>query len=114
MQRTLLTITLILFGALTAVALWQHGYWGIIAPHFQSFGGGQVITDLFIALTLVMVWMWRDAKATGRNAWPWIIATLALGSFGPLIYLLTRKSTSGSLYDAKSSQRNSWQGAGSN
>jgi hypothetical protein len=47
---------------------------------------------LVIALTLAMVWMWRDAKATGRNVWPWIIATLVLGSFGPLVYLLTRKS----------------------
>lgn len=92
MQRTLLIVTLVLFGALTAAALWQHGYWGIIAPHFQSFGGGQVFTDLVIALTLVMVWMWRDAKSTGRNAWFWIIATLALGSFGPLMYLLTRKT----------------------
>lgn len=93
MQRTLLIVTLILFGALTTAALWQHGYWGIITPHFQSFAGGQVLADLVIALTLVMIWMWRDAKATGRNVWPWIIATLALGSFGPLIYLLTRKST---------------------
>lgn len=92
MHRILLTITLILFGALTVAALWQHGYWGIIAPHFQSFGGGQVFADLVIALTLAMVWMWHDAKATGRNVWPWIIATLALGSFGPLIYLLTRKA----------------------
>jgi hypothetical protein len=92
MQRSLLTITLILFGALSAVALWQHGYWGIIAPQFQSFGAGQVLADLVIALTLAMVWMWHDAKATGRNAWPWIIATLVLGSFGPLVYLLTRKS----------------------
>jgi hypothetical protein len=91
MQRTLLTITLILFGALTAAALWKHGFWGIIAPHFQSFGGGQVFADLVIALTLVMVWMWRDAKAAGRTVWPWIIATLAFGSFGPLLYLLTRK-----------------------
>lgn len=92
MHRILLTITLILFGALTVAALWQHGYWGIITPHFQSFGGGQVFADLVIALTLAMVWMWHDAKATGRNVWPWIIATLALGSFGPLIYLLTRKA----------------------
>ncbi|MBL8187617.1 MAG: DUF2834 domain-containing protein [Acidobacteria bacterium] len=93
MQRTLLLITIILFGALSAVALWQHGFWGIIAPHFQSFGAGQVFADLVIALTLAMIWMWHDAKATGRNVWPWIVATLALGSFGPLFYLLTRKST---------------------
>jgi hypothetical protein len=92
MQRSLLGLTLILFGVLSAEAIWQHGYWGIIAPQFQSFGGGQVFADLVIALVLVMVWMWRDAKATGRNVWPWIVVTLALGSFGPLIYLLTRKS----------------------
>jgi hypothetical protein len=92
MQRSLLVIVLILFGALSAVALWQHGFWGIVAPHFQSFGAGQVFADLVIALTLVMVWMWHDAQATGRNAWPWILATLLVGSFSPLVYLLTRKA----------------------
>ena len=91
MQRPLLILTLLLFGALSAVALWQHGYWGIIAPHFQSVGGGQVLADLVIALTLVMVWMWHDAKAAGRNPWPWIAATLVVGSLSPLLYLLTRK-----------------------
>jgi hypothetical protein len=91
MQRTLLIVTLALFGALTAAALWQHGYWGIIAPHFQTFGGGQVFTDLVIALTLAQVWMWQDAKVTGRNIWPWLVVTLFLGSFGPLLYLFTRQ-----------------------
>ncbi|MEM6434960.1 MAG: DUF2834 domain-containing protein [Cyanobacteria bacterium P01_D01_bin.115] len=91
MQRSLLIVTLILFGGLSAIALWQHGYWGILAPHFQSFGAGQVFADLVIALGLVMVWIWRDAAATGRNPWPWLLTTLALGSFGPLIYLITRK-----------------------
>ena len=91
MQRTLLTIVLTLFGVLTAVALWQHGYWGILEPHFRTSGAAQVFADLVIALTIVMVWMWRDARATGRNPWPWIVATLALGSFGPLVYLLTRR-----------------------
>jgi Terpene cyclase DEP1 len=92
MQRSLLIIILVLFGALSAVALWHHGYWGIFAPAFQSLAAGQVLADLGIALSLVMIWMWHDAKATGRNIWPWIVATLALGSFGPLLYLLTRKS----------------------
>jgi len=95
MQRGLIVITLVLFGALSAAALWRHGYFGIFALHFQTFGGMQVLIDLVIALTLVMVWMWHDAKATGRNVWPWIIATLALGSFGPLVYLLTRRLGAG-------------------
>jgi hypothetical protein len=89
MKRSLLVATLMLFGALSAVALWQHGYWGILAPHFQSFGAGQVLADLVIALSLVMIWMWNDAKSAGRNVWPWLIVTVVLGSFGPLLYLLT-------------------------
>ena len=94
MQRVLLIITLLAFGALSTVAMWQHGYWGILAPHFQSFGAGQVLADLVIALTLVMLWMWQDAKASGRNVWPWLLFTLVAGSFGPLLYLLTRPAAS--------------------
>jgi hypothetical protein len=95
MNRSLLIATLILFGALSAVALWQHGYLEIFTLPLQTFAGTQVLADLVIALTLVMVWMWHDAKRTGRNVWPWIVATLALGSFGPLLYLLTRKPATG-------------------
>jgi len=91
MPRLLLVLTLALFGALSAAALVHHGYWGIIAPHFRTFGAGQVFADLVIALVLVMVWMWHDARAHGRSAWPWIAVTLAAGSFGPLLYLLTRR-----------------------
>jgi hypothetical protein len=86
-----LTATLVAFSALTAMALWRHGYWGIIQPQFESFGTAQVMADLVIALTLAMVWMWQDAKRAGRNVWPWIALTLAAGAFGPLLYLLTRK-----------------------
>jgi Terpene cyclase DEP1 len=91
MRRPLLLLTLFAFGALTAAALWQHGYWGLIAPLLQTLAGGQVLVDLVIALTLVMLWMARDAKARGRRIWPWIAVTLVAGSFGPLMYLLTRK-----------------------
>ena len=90
MHRFILIVTLLGFSVLSAVAVWQHGYWGIIAPHFQTFGAGQVLADLVISLCLAMVWMWRDAIASGRNPWPWIVLTLAAGSFGPLIYLLTQ------------------------
>ena len=92
MQRILLIVLLTAFTALSSIALWQHGYWGLISPLLQSWGGAQVLADLGIALGLTLVWIWRDAQATGRSAWPWIVATLALGSFGPLVYLLTRKT----------------------
>jgi len=92
MKRTLLVITLILFGILSAEAVWQHGLLGLFAPVFESLAAAQVFVDLLIALTLVMLWMWQDARAIGRNPWIWIVATLATGSFGPLVYLLTRKA----------------------
>ena len=88
MKRTLLTITLIAFLILTAIALWHHGYWGIIEPSFKSFGAAQVFADLVIALSLLLIWMWRDARTTGRNPWLWLALTLANGSIGALIYLL--------------------------
>lgn len=91
MQRPLLLLVLAAFGAVTAVALWQHGYVGIFQLQFQTSAGLQVLADLAVALGLVLVWLWRDARAQGRNPWPWVLATLALGSFGPLAYLLTRR-----------------------
>lgn len=91
MSRLVLVPVLAVFTVLSALALWQHGYWGILEPHFTSFGGGQVLMDLVIALSLVMVWLWNDAKQSGRNPWPWVVVTLVAGSFGPLLYLLSRR-----------------------
>jgi len=90
--RSLIIITILLFGALTGLAVWHDGITGIFGSIISSYGSAQIYIDLFIALVLIMIWMWHDAKTTGRNPWPWIIATLAVGSFGPLVYLLTRKS----------------------
>ncbi|MBL0076155.1 MAG: DUF2834 domain-containing protein [Rhodocyclaceae bacterium] len=82
-----------MFGALSIEAIIAHGFIGIFMSPLQSLASTQIFCDLLISLTLVLIWMWHDAKANGRNIWPWIIATLAVGSFGPLVYLLTRKST---------------------
>lgn len=78
------------FAALTIAALLDVGYMGILAPHFQSWGGAQVFADLVILALLSCVWMVRDARARGRSAWPYVLITLALGSFGILFYLLAR------------------------
>lgn len=91
MQVFLLGGTLFLFGALTAVALGRHGFRGVFETIFQSWAGIQVLVDLAIALILVLVWMWRDAKALQRSVWPYVLITLAASSFGPLLYLLSRR-----------------------
>jgi hypothetical protein len=91
-SKPILAIVLIAFSIQGAYVLSQVGYWNIWIHNLNHVAGQQVFADLFISLSFVMVLMWHDAKATGRNIWPWIALTLAAGSFGPLIYLLTRKS----------------------
>lgn len=86
-----LLAAIIAFGALSAKALADHGYWGIIAPHFETFGAAQVLTDLVILAVLACVWMVSDARTRGLNPWPFVALTLAAGSFGPLFYLLRRE-----------------------
>lgn len=97
MNARLLTLFAVLaaFGVLTALALMEVGFFGIIRPHFQSWGGAQVFFDLVIMGVLVIIWIVRDAPQRGLPAWPFVIATLALGSFGPLAYLVVREFRAG-------------------
>lgn len=83
------------FGVLTAVALAEAGYWGILEPHFRSWGGAQVFADLVILAVLAMLWMVRDARRRGARVWPYVVLTLAAGSFGPLLYLAAREISRG-------------------
>lgn len=87
--RTLAIILLIPFTALTIYAVMEVGYIGIFDYHRHSPAGWQVFADLVIALVLVLYWLFADARKSGRNPWPWVVITLLLGSFGPLIYLVT-------------------------
>ena len=91
MKKLLLMTAFTALGGITAIAIWHEGLVGIFAAATSSYGSMQIFADLVIALTLVMVWMWRDANINGRNVWPWIVGTLLIGSFGPLLYLITAK-----------------------
>lgn len=73
--------------ALTVLAVLERGYVGIFALQLSSFAGAQVLFDLVIALVMVLVWLRGDARRTGRAFLPWLLITLAAGSFGPLLYL---------------------------
>jgi len=91
----LLIVVISLFAALSALALMDVGYLGIIAPHFQSWAAGQVLADLVILCALSCIWMLTDGRARGINPWPFIVATLFAGSFGVLGYLVLRELRAG-------------------
>lgn len=93
MKKVLLTATLVVFGAITAIAVWNHGYIGIFAFQFSSWAGVQVLVDLLIAVVIFLFWMVPDAKAKGRNPWPYLIISLLGGAFGALFYLLLEKKS---------------------
>ncbi len=86
-RRTLALVLLVPFALLTLYALQQVGYVGIFDYHRHSPAGWQVFADLVIALVLVLSWMIPEARKAGRNPWPWVVATVFLGSIGPLLYL---------------------------
>lgn len=78
-------------GALSAMALMEAGYLGVFLRPLQSWAGTQVLVDLVIVCVLAIVWMIGDAKTSGVNPWPFVVLTLAAGSFGPLFYLVARE-----------------------
>ena len=93
MSNRMIALLLVLagFGVLTALALVDVGYLGILAPHFRSWGGAQVFIDLVILAVLTCFWMINDARERGLAAWPFVLITIVAGSFGPLLYLVVRE-----------------------
>ncbi|HEY2389491.1 MAG TPA: DUF2834 domain-containing protein [Candidatus Binatia bacterium] len=78
------------FVALTAYAVWHYGYLAFFDVHAMNAINAQIFVDLCLALSMVSIWMWQDARARGVSALPYLVVTLFLGSIGPLLYLFRR------------------------
>ena len=92
-KQWLIGIVLADFLALNAYVVMEYGYMGFMREVVSTLPGIAVLVDLTIALTMIGVWMWRDAQRRGVAVVPYLVAGLFLGSVGPLLYLLR---TSGS------------------
>lgn len=94
-MRPVLILVLAAFGAFSLYAMWQVGYVGIWQAGLSSVGALQVLLDLVVMSCLALGFIWRDARRTGRTAWPYALLTVAAGSFGPLLYLLLAPAAHG-------------------
>jgi hypothetical protein len=100
-RMLLLVVVIGLFGAVSALALEEVGYFGILEPHFRSFGEFQVLADLVILCVLGCIWVTEDARARGIASWPFVVVTVFAGSFGVLLYLVTRELRAGAVTSSR-------------
>jgi len=81
-------LVLVAFAGLNVYVVWQYGYlgfWQLVTANAATIAA---MVDLTIALALVTVWMWRDARARGVSLAPYLVLTATFGSIGPLLYLV--------------------------
>jgi hypothetical protein len=81
-------LVLLAFADLNAYVVWQYGYVGFLQLVMANAATVAAFVDLTIALLLVTVWMWRDARRRGINLFPYMALTAVAGSIGPLLYLV--------------------------
>lgn len=91
-------VILIAFSIFSVYVIYQYGYIGLFEQALANAATIQVFLDLSIALGLVMIWMWFDARERGVSAVPYIVLTLTLGSIGPLVYLVRRFGKEASVF----------------
>ena len=90
-KQWVLGLVLLDFSGFTAYAVYQYGLVGVFEQAFSNTATMLLFADLSIALSLVMLWMWRDARDRGVSVVPYVLLTLGLGSVGPLLYLIVRE-----------------------
>ena len=78
------------FAALNVYDFYIYGAQGFLDIAFTNAGTIAIFADLVIALTMVAVWMTRDAAQRRVNALPYLLLTVCLGNIGPLAYLVGR------------------------
>ena len=95
-QRIVLGLVFSGFLFMTGLALAQHGYQGFFDEAGQSAATRLLFADLVICLVLITVWMIGDARRRGRRVWPFVALSAVFGAAGPLLCLLTGRSSTAS------------------
>lgn len=90
-KLTVLIGLFVVHTAVTVKAMLAFGFIGIFRESLANWGTGQVFSDLTVCLLLINGWLLVDSKKSGVPAWPFVLASLPLGSIAPLSYLVLRE-----------------------
>jgi len=86
-----LVVAFVLFSGWSLTIVYSDGIAGLLSMLVREKWSVQLYVDLAIACTVAWTWLATDAKKHGLTAWPYIIATVVLGSVGLLAYLVRRE-----------------------
>ena len=73
--RIAIGLVLLAFADLNAYVIWRYGFLGFLGLVTANAATTAALVDLTIALTLVAVWMWRDARRRGVSPLPYVALT---------------------------------------
>jgi nitrate reductase NapE component len=87
------SLVLAVFGVFSIWVVATHGYFGFIALAGREPWALQMLIDLVISAAFAVGWMIGDARKRRIATWPYIVATVLLGSIGVLAYCVRRSFT---------------------
>ena len=82
---------LIPFAIFTDIVVLEHGYLGFLELAMREPWALQMLLDLSIAIGLFAVFAIPDARERRLPIWPYLIASVLLGSIGALGYVVHRE-----------------------
>ena len=93
-NKAVIGAVLVGFLALNGYAFYADGQLMGLLRTIEAMRGWALVlgVDLMIALTMIAVWIVRDAKKDGRAGVPYALLTVATGSIGSLLYLLGKRT----------------------
>jgi hypothetical protein len=91
MRLALVSIVLVPFALFSGYVVATMGLTNLFEVSAREPWALQMLIDIYLAISLFCVWMVKDARERGIPAWPYVIASLSLGSVGALAYLVHRE-----------------------
>ncbi len=81
---------LLVFGAFSTWVIWRDGYFGFVTLARHDRWALQMLIDLALSLVVANAWVLADARRRGIAAWPFVVASVGVGSIAVLAYMVRR------------------------